>query len=121
MSAITTAKDDLAVVLRDMGLSVITHEPDRPSPPQVIIKAAGEYLTKSETFTARDLNLILIVTVRDGSASVVIEQLDDLIDQITLALDDIARVGHWHVTEPVTLLGEHWTIPAVEIHLTYTI
>lgn len=104
------------------GVDVWAYEPERVSPPLVVITPplSRPWVEKAETFTAKTLNLRVLAVVRGGSREVELGDLEDLVERISGALDQTA----WEVLEISTphMLSVNQTtaFPAVSIDISLT-
>lgn len=121
MITLQAARFDLAQALRDTGLNVIDHEPDRPAPPQVVIRpAADHWLTPNDTFaTCMNLHLSVLLVTRPADAATATTALETMIQQTLGALSDSEEYTIDSISRPLTLVvGQQMAFPAVDITLT---
>lgn len=102
------------------GLHMVAHDVDRPNPPEVSILAGSPWMQPSEAPTYSqpwDVYLQLVVTVPRGKQNEIIEGLEMA---VSLILSALAYAGEWtvdSVSQPYTLAGETYQLPAVTINI----
>lgn len=118
---LTNIRTQLATSIEEAtGLHVVAHDVDRPNPPEIAILAGSPWVQPSEMPTYGqpwDLYLQLIVTVPRGKQSEIIEGLEMA---VSLILSALAYAGEWtvaSVSQPYTLAGETYQLPAVTVDI----
>lgn len=102
------------------GLHVVAHDVDRPNPPEVSVIAGSPWVQASEMPTYGqpwDAHLLLVVTVPRGKQAEIIEGLEMA---VSLILSALAYTGEWtvdSVSQPYTLAGETYQLPAVTVNI----
>lgn len=121
MFDLTKIRTRLAASLEEAtGLHVVAHDVDRPNPPEISVLAGSPWVQTSETPTYGqpwDLYLQLIVTVPRGKQTEIIEGLEMA---VSLVLSALAYAGEWtidNVSQPYTLAGETYQLPAVTVNI----
>lgn len=121
MFDLTKIRTRLAASLEEAtGLHVVAHDVDRPNPPEISVLAGSPWVQTSETPTYGqpwDLYLQLIVTVPRGKQTEIIEGLEMA---VSLILSALAYAGEWtidNVSQPYTLAGETYQLPAVTVNI----
>lgn len=121
MFDLTKIRTRLAVSLEEAtGLHVVAHDVDRPNPPEVSVLAGSPWVQTSEMSTYGqpwDLYLQLIVTIPRGKQTEIIEGLEMA---VSLILGALAYAGEWtidNVSQPYTLAGETYQLPAVTVNI----
>lgn len=121
MFDLTKIRTRLAASLEEAtGLHVVAHDVDRPNPPEISVLAGSPWVQTSETPTYGqpwDLYLQLIVTVPRGKQTEIIEGLEMA---VSLILSAVAYAGEWtidNVSQPYTLAGETYQLPAVTVNI----
>ena len=121
MFELTKIRTRLAASLEEAtGLHVVAHDVDRPNPPEISVLAGSPWVQTSETPTYGqpwDLYLQLIVTVPRGKQTEIIEGLEMA---VSLILSALAYAGEWtidNVSQPYTLAGETYQLPAVTVNI----
>lgn len=116
---LTKIRTRLAASLEEAtGLHVVAHDVDRPNPPEIAVLAGSPWVQASEMPTYGqpwDLYLQLIVTAPRGRQHEIIEGLEMA---VSLILSALAYAGEWtvdSVSQPYTLAGETYQLPAVTI------
>ena len=118
---LTKIRTRLATSLEEAtGLHVVAHDVDRPNPPEISVLAGSPWVQASEMPTYGqpwDLYLQLIVTVPRGKRREIIEGLEMT---VSLILSTLAYAGEWtidSVSQPYTLAGETYQLPAVTVNI----
>ena len=118
---LTKTRTGLAASLEEAtGLHVVAHDVDRPNPPEISVLAGSPWVQASEMPTYGqpwDLYLQLIVTVPRGKQAEIIEGLEMA---VSLILSALAYAGEWtidNVSQPYTLAGETYQLPAVTVNI----
>lgn len=119
---ITALREALAATLAAAidGAQVLSHDVDRPSPPQIILTPSTPWieLDPAPAFArAHRLALRIICVTPRGKAADQISGLEDLTSAVLTVLDGT----DWSVTDvtgPYYLTGETFTLPAVTITAT---
>lgn len=121
MFDLTKIRTQLAASLEEAtGLHVVACDVDRPNPPEISVIAGSPWVQASETATYGqpwDLYLQLIVTVPRGKQAEIIEGLEMA---VSLVLSALAYAGEWvvdSVSQPYTLAGETYQLPAVTVNI----
>lgn len=121
MFDLTKIRTCLAASLEEAtGLHVVAHDVDRPNPPEISVLAGSPWVQASEMPTYGqpwELYLQLIVTVPRGKQSEIIEGLEMT---VSLILSALAYAGEWtvdSVSQPYTLAGETYQLPAVTVNI----
>lgn len=121
MFDLTKIRTRLAASLEEAtGLHVVAHDVDRPNPPEISVLAGSPWVQTSEMPTYGqpwDLYLQLIVTVPRGKQTEIIEGLEMA---VSLILSALAYAGEWtidNVSQPYTLAGETYQLPAVTVKI----
>lgn len=121
MFDLTKIRTRLAASLEEAtGLHVVAHDVDRPNPPEISVLAGSPWVQTSEMPTHGqpwDLYLQLIVTVPRGKQTEIIEGLEMA---VSLILSALAYAGEWtidNVSQPYTLAGETYQLPAVTVNI----
>ena len=121
MFDLTKIRTWLAASLEEAtGLHVVAHDVDRPNPPEISVLAGSPWVQTSEMPTYGqpwDLYLQLIVTVPRGKQTEIIEGLEMA---VSLILSALAYAGEWtidNVSQPYTLAGETYQLPAVTVNI----
>lgn len=117
---ITSLREDLAATLAAAidGAQVLSHDVDRPSPPQIILTPSTPWIELDPTAPAfarvHRLALRIICVTPRGKAADQISGLEDLTAAVLTVLDGT----DWSVTDvtgPYYLTGETFALPAVTI------
>lgn len=121
MFDLTKIRTRLAASLEEAtGLHVVAHDVDRPNPPEISVLAGSPWVQTSEMPTYGqpwDLYLQLIVTVPRGKQTEIIEGLEMV---VSLILSALAYAGEWtidNVSQPYTLAGDTYQLPAVTVNI----
>lgn len=121
MFDLTKIRTRLAASLEEAtGLHVVAHDVDRPNPPEISVLAGSPWVQTSEMPTCGqpwDLYLQLIVTVPRGKQTEIVEGLEMA---VSLILSALAYAGEWtidNVSQPYTLAGETYQLPAVTVNI----
>lgn len=121
MFDLTKIRTRLAASLEEAtGLHVVAHDVDRPNPPEISVLAGSPWVQTSEMPTYGqpwDLYLQLIVIVPRGKQTEIIEGLEMA---VSLILSALAYAGEWtidNVSQPYTLAGETYQLPAVTVNI----
>lgn len=119
MVDLTKIRTSLADAIREAtGLPVNEHDVDRPNPPEVAVLAGSPWVQSSEVPTYGqlwDAHFQVIVTAPRGKQGEVAQSLEVA---VSLILSALAYSGEWtidQVSQPYTLAGETYQLPAVTI------
>lgn len=121
MFDLTRIRTQLATSLEAAtGLHVVAHDVDRPNPPEISIVAGSPWVQASEIPTYGqlwDMYLQLIVTAPRGKQGEIIVALEM---SVSLILGALAYSGEWtvdSVSQPYTLAGETYQLPAMTVNI----
>ena len=121
MFDLTKIRTRLAASLEEAtGLHVVAHDVDRPNPPEIAVLAGSPWVQALEMPTYGqpwDLYLQLVVTAPRGKQCEIIEGLEMA---VSLILSALAYAGEWtvdSVSQPYTLAGETYQLPAVTVNI----
>jgi hypothetical protein len=89
---ITTSKAEFALVLQEAGLDVYPYVPNRITPPVIVMRSGGPYLTPSTLGNDYYLGLELILLATTAVNEVATEALDELIQATLNAMPNYALV-----------------------------
>lgn len=116
MNSLTQTRIDVADTLAEAGLNAFASVPERAAPPLVGVMAGNPYVEDGKTFTDNTVRLVVRILLLPGDADVVLEQLEDVISKVVVAL----RNDQWSIS--VGELGEvaagTANYPAVDITIT---
>jgi hypothetical protein len=89
---ITAAKVEFKLDLAAAGVTVLDYVPERVTPPVVIINAGTPYLVPSSIGAEYVLSLELVLVAQTATNKTATEKLDELLEQVILALPPYARM-----------------------------
>ena len=89
---ITTSKAEFALVLQNAGLDVYPYVPNRITPPVLVMRSGGPYLTPSSLSNEYSLGVELILLATTAVNEVATEALDELIEKTLNAIPNYALV-----------------------------
>ena len=118
---LSDARTDLAALMRTTGITVTDHEPDRPAPPQIVIRPSTDtWITENETFSSTlDLHISVLLVTRPADSNAATLALEDMLHSAIIELQDDGRYVIEQISRPMTLIvSQQMAFPAVEITLT---
>ena len=89
---ITLAKQEFQLDLDAAGINVLEYVPERIVPPIVIINVSPNYLTPVSISREYEMNLELVAVAATATNKQATEKLDELIEQVILALPAYAQL-----------------------------
>lgn len=89
---ITAAKVEFKLDLAAAGVTVLDYVPERITPPIVIINPTAPYLVPSSIGAEYTLGLELVLVSEKATNKTATEKLDELLEQVILALPGYARM-----------------------------
>lgn len=102
MSEIYDAKVQFKTNLAAAGLNVLEYVPERITPPIVIVNAASPYVQTAE-FGEYTLGLELVLVASTATNKKATENLDQLIEDVLLALEPLTYARLTSVNQPYNL------------------
>lgn len=102
MSEITNAKVEFKDALIAAGLNVLEYVPERITPPLVIVNAASPYVITAE-FGEYKLGLELVLVSSTATNKKATENLDQLIEDVLVAIEPLPYVRLTSVNQPYNL------------------
>jgi hypothetical protein len=102
MSEINDAKVQFKTDLVNAGLNVLEYVPERITPPIVIVNAASPYIETAE-FGEYTLGLELVLVASTATNKKATENLDQLIEDVLLALSPLTYAKLTNVNQPYNL------------------
>jgi hypothetical protein len=102
MSEINDAKVQFKTDLVAAGLNVLEYVPERITPPIVIVNAASPYVQTAE-FGEYTLGLELVLVSSTATNKKATENLDQLIEDVLLALEPLTYARLTSVNQPYNL------------------
>jgi len=102
MSEINDAKVQFKTDLEAAGLNVLEYVPERITPPIVILNAASPYIQTAE-FGEYTLGLELVLVASTATNKKATENLDQLIEDVLLALEPLTYARLTSVNQPYNL------------------
>lgn len=90
---ITLAKQQFSDVLDLAGIRILSYVPERVTPPIVIINSGSPYLTADSIDNEFILNIELVCVAATATNKQASEKLDELIQDVVLALPQYAKLG----------------------------
>jgi hypothetical protein len=112
---ITLSKSELKLDLVSEGLNVLDYVPERIVPPIVIINSASPYLTPSTIGKEYIMSLELVCIAATATNKQATEKLDELIENVLLALPRYARMTR--VNEPYQMQTNNAEYLSVNINI----
>jgi hypothetical protein len=102
MSEINDAKVQFKTDLMAAGLNVLEYVPERITPPIVIVNAASPYIETAQ-FGEYNLSLELVLVASTATNKKATENLDQLIEDVLLALEPLTYAKLTNVNQPYNL------------------
>jgi hypothetical protein len=102
MSEINDAKVQFKTDLVAAGLNVLEYVPERITPPIVIVNAASPYIETAQ-FGEYTLSLELVLVASTATNKKATENLDQLIEDVLLALEPLTYAKLTNVNQPYNL------------------
>lgn len=102
MSEINDAKVQFKTALTTAGLNVLEYVPERITPPIVIVNAASPYVQTAE-FGEYTLGLELVLVSSTATNKKATENLDQLIEDVLLAIEPLTYARLTSVNQPYNL------------------
>lgn len=102
MSEINDAKVQFKTDLVAAGLNVLEYVPERITPPIVIVNSASPYIETAE-FGEYTLSLELVLVASTATNKKATENLDQLIEDVLLALAPLTYAKLTNVNQPYNL------------------
>jgi len=115
MSEINDAKVQFKNDLVAAGLNVLAYVPERITPPIVIVNAASPYVQTSE-FGEYNLGLELVLVASTATNKKATENLDQLIEDVLLALEPLTYARLISVNQPYNLQTNNAEYLSVNIY-----
>lgn len=98
---ITLAKQEFQLDLDAAGITILEYVPERIVPPIVIINVGSTYLAPNSLSREYEMSLELVAVAATATNKQATEKLDELIEQVILALPAYAQL--LRVTAPYNL------------------
>lgn len=102
MSEINDAKVQFKTDLASAGLNVLEYVPERITPPIVIVNAASPYIETAQ-FGEYTLGLELVLVASTATNKKATENLDQLIEDVLVALEPLTYAKLTNVNQPYNL------------------
>jgi hypothetical protein len=115
MSEINDAKVQFKNDLVSAGLNVLAYVPERITPPIVIVNAASPYVQTAE-FGEYNLGLELVLVASTATNKKATENLDQLIEDVLLALEPLTYARLISVNQPYNLQTNNAEYLSVNIY-----
>jgi len=115
MSEINDAKVQFKTDLVAAGLNVLEYVPERITPPIVIVNAASPYVTTAE-FGEYTLGLELVLVASTATNKKATESLDQLIEDVLVALEPLTYARLTSVNQPYNLQTNNAEYLSVNIY-----
>ena len=115
MSEINDAKVQFKNDLVAAGLNVLAYVPERITPPIVIVNAASPYVQTAE-FGEYNLGLELVLVASTATNKKATENLDQLIEDVLLALEPLTYARLISVNQPYNLQTNNAEYLSVNIY-----
>jgi len=115
MSEINDAKVQFKSDLVSAGLNVLEYVPERITPPIVIINAASPYIQTAE-FGEYTLGLELVLVASTATNKKATENLDQLIEDVLVALEPLTYARLTSVNQPYNLQTNNAEYLSVNIY-----
>jgi hypothetical protein len=115
MSEINDAKVQFKNDLVSAGLNVLAYVPERITPPIVIVNAASPYVQTAE-FGEYNLGLELVLVASTATNKKATENLDQLIEDVLLALEPLTYARLLSVNQPYNLQTNNAEYLSVNIY-----
>jgi hypothetical protein len=115
MSEINDAKVQFKNDLVAAGLNVLAYVPERITPPIVIVNAASPYVQTAE-FGEYNLGLELVLVASTATNKKATENLDQLIEDVLLALEPLTYARLISVNQPYNLQTNNAEFLSVNIY-----
>jgi hypothetical protein len=115
MSEINDAKVQFKNDLTSAGLNVLEYVPERITPPIVIVNAASPYVQTAE-FGEYNLGLELVLVASTATNKKATENLDQLIENVLLALEPLTYARLTSVNQPYNLQTNNAEYLSVNIY-----
>lgn len=115
MSEINDAKVQFKTDLVAAGLNVLEYVPERITPPIVIVNAASPYIQTAE-FGEYTLGLELVLVASTATNKKATENLDQLIEDVLLALEPLTYARLTSVNQPYNLQTNNAEYLSVNIY-----
>jgi len=115
MSEINDAKVQFKTDLVAAGLNVLEYVPERITPPIVIVNAASPYIETAE-FGEYTLSLELVLVASTATNKKATENLDQLIEDVLVALEPLTYAKLTNVNQPYNLQTNNAEYLSVNIY-----
>jgi hypothetical protein len=115
MSEINDAKVQFKTDLVAAGLNVLEYVPERITPPIVIVNAASPYIETAQ-FGEYTLSLELVLVASTATNKKATENLDQLIEDVLLALEPLTYAKLTNVNQPYNLQTNNAEYLSVNIY-----
>ncbi len=115
MSEINDAKVQFKSDLAAAGLNVLEYVPERITPPIVILNAASPYIQTAE-FGEYTLGLELVLVASTATNKKATENLDQLIEDVLVALEPLTYARLTSVNQPYNLQTNNAEYLSVNIY-----
>ena len=102
-SEITLTRAEFALALTEAGLDVKAYVPERVIPPVVIMNAGSPYLSPANLSNDYQLNLDLTLVANQATNETATETLDQLIQDVILAIEPLNYAVFTDVSKPFML------------------
>lgn len=102
-SEITLTRAEFALALTEAGLDVKAFVPERVIPPVVIMNAGSPYLAPANLSNDYQLNLDLTLVANQATNETATETLDQLIQDVVLAIEPLNYAAFTDVSKPFML------------------
>ena len=115
MSEINDAKVQFKTDLVAAGLNVLEYVPERITPPIIIVNAASPYIETAQ-FGEYTLSLELVLVASTATNKKATENLDQLIEDVLLALEPLTYAKLTNVNQPYNLQTNNAEYLSVNIY-----
>ena len=120
MSEINDAKVQFKTSLATAGLNVLEYVPERITPPIVIINSASPYIQTAE-FGEYTLGLELVLVASTATNKKATEILDQLIEDVLVALEPLSYAKLTNVNQPYNLQANNAEYLSANVYATIAI
>ena len=116
MNTLKGLREDLQAALTGTGLQVLSHLPERITPPLSIVAAGSPYVEGGESFGSYTVRLTVVLVAPQGTNETVTHTLDALVAQALVALD-ASGWGLERVDTPMMLShgGTHFLSTQIDV------